>query len=110
MKAFAAISSADKSQTHRHNHAESVRRLPVNVSANGRRDDTRLQRKASCACSGGCPRCAAEPEQPDASHVGQPEQEAEAQTGLRIQRTATSEGGGAAVTGLATVDPNKEPD
>ena len=60
MNTFAALSSPDKSATRRPGPAHLARPVPIHVSPHVRRDDTALQRKAACACGGGCPRCSAE--------------------------------------------------
>ena len=52
MRALAAISSADKSQASRY-----ILPGSVPASTNLTSDHPLFQRKASCACGGGCPRC-----------------------------------------------------
>src|SRR6266404_1951570 len=55
MRALASISSAEKSQTSRDNHPGWV---PAFIKySNPQSNQLWLQRKASCACGGGCPRC-----------------------------------------------------
>jgi outer membrane protein OmpA-like peptidoglycan-associated protein len=57
MSTFAALLLPDRYPTRTPSPARLVPPVPLQSSPHLRRDDTPLQRKAACACGGGCPDC-----------------------------------------------------